>query len=177
MYEISIGNELDAAMSRVLISLSPAGQTQVMGAAGRAAGVSAEGFVSPYPLASGKPLAKWYTRTDKQGKTYQSKFKSLKQQRYVLALAARGAIPYRRTGTLGKSITSDVENATADGVTVRVGSNYKGAPYVIDRYRQSHYHTGTWATIQDDIEAHLPEISQAANQAAAKEIRTITTTF
>jgi len=74
--------------------------TYIMEFTGRAVGVAAESFVSEYPEATGNPLPKYYTRINVKGESYQSKFKSLKQQRYVMALGARGGIPTRRTGRL-----------------------------------------------------------------------------
>src|SRR5262245_35745915 len=76
--------------------------------AGRKVGVAAEGMVSPYPQASGNPLPLYYTREHvsgpDKGKPFQSKFKSQAQQKLVMALVAKGKVPYRRTGQLGRSI-------------------------------------------------------------------------
>jgi len=71
--------------------------------------------------------------------TFQSKFKSEKQQRYVAWLYKKGKVPYRRKGTLGKTITHQViiDN---EGVRVRVGSNKEYADKVIGPpTEQSHY--------------------------------------
>lgn len=171
MFEVDITGNADAAMQRYLDALSPPELQAGMEAAGRAAGVAAESVISPYPVASGKPLAVFYDRISiVDGRAFKSKFKSLKQQRYVLALAARGLIPTRRTGTLGRSITSDIENASPGGVTVKVGTNKGYAPYVIDKYSQSHYHKGTWWTLDDEIERGMPVITKAAQTAFFKRI-------
>lgn len=172
MFDIELSGNWNATLQRQIDALSPNSLQTAMEAAGRAAGVAAESVVSPYPTQSGKPLEVFYTRTSiVDGRSFQSKFKSLKQQRYVLALAARGGIPSRRTGTLGRSITSDIQNASPIGVTVIVGTNVNYAPYVIDRYRQSRYHAGNWTPLQDDMERGQPQITAAANAAFIKSIR------
>lgn len=172
MFNISIDRNIDAALQRQIDALSDANMQTALVAAGRAAGVAAESVVSPYPPPSGKPLPIYYTRTSiVTGKQFKSKFKSLAQQRYVLALAARGKIPYKRTGILGKSITSDISNLTSQSVTVSIGTNKGYAPFVIDKYRQSHYHMGNWTPLQTDIERGLPTISDAANRAFADTVR------
>lgn len=171
MFEVDITGNVDAAMQRYLDALSPTELQAGMEAAGRAAGVAAESVIPDYPVASGKPLAVFYDRISiVDGRAFKSKFSSLKQQRYVLSLAARGMIPYRRTGTLGRSITSDIENASPGGVTVKVGTNKSYAPYVISKYSQSKYHAGTWWVLDDEIERGMPIITKAAQVAFIKRI-------
>lgn len=171
MFEIEIAGNADKALQAYIDALSPPALQDGLEAAGRAGGVAAESVVSPYPVASGKPLTVFYTRVSAvDGKTYQSKFKSLKQQRYVFSLLARGLIPTRRTGTLGRSITSDISDLSPEGVTIRTGTNVNYAPFVIDKYRQSRYHMGTWTPLQDDIERGQPVITQAANAAFIRKI-------
>jgi hypothetical protein len=172
MYSISISGNADAVLQKQINALSPANLQSALAAAGRAVGVAAEGSISPYPPPSGKPLPKYYTRVSKvTGQTYLSKFKSLKQQRFVLSLAARGLIPYRRTGLLGRSITSDIRDLSATGVSAVIGTNTTYAPYVIDRVKQSHYHKGNWTPLQDDIERNLPAITEAGNEAFVQAVR------
>jgi hypothetical protein len=134
--------------------------------AGRKVGVAAEGLVSAYPPASGNPLPLYYTRTHvsgpDKGKQFTSKFKSQAQQRLVMALVAKGKIPYRRSGTLGRSITSVPALAGSGVVIVHVGSNLSYAAYVIDKVMQSHYHIGTWTPLPDDIQRGLPQLAQVA---------------
>ncbi len=141
---------------------------------GRAVGVAAESVVSEYPIASGKPLAKVYTRTNAKGETYQSKFKSLKQQRFVMgALVAKGKVPYRRTGLLGRSITSDIANLTPVSVDVLIGSTWADAKYVIGTPAegQSAYHTGTWEPLANDINNNAAKINAAAQLAFGQAVR------
>lgn len=139
--------------------------------AGRRVGVKAEELVSPYPPVSGKALPLFYTRyRAKTGQPYQSKFKSLKQQHKVMALVKQGKVPYKRTGTLGKSITSEARIDAPGIVMVRVGSNRAYAMYVIDAHFQSHYHLGNWTPIQEDIRRGLPELTQTAVNAVTKEV-------
>lgn len=171
MLTISLDGNFEAALQRQIDALSSGNLETAMAAAGRAAGVAAESVISPYPPPSGRPLDRFYQRTNAEGKTYLSKFKSRRQQGYVLSLAARGLIPRRRTGQLGRSITSDVRDVSADGVTVVVGTNLNYAPFVIDRYRMSAYHKGTWTPLQDDVERGLPIVIEAANRAFIIAIR------
>lgn len=74
-------------------------------------------------------------------------FKSDKQRRYVMMLVRQGKVPYRRTGTLGRTIGTEVRALGA--VTIgAIGTNTVYAPHVIDTKRQARYHTGTWFTLQ-----------------------------
>jgi hypothetical protein len=85
-------------------------------------------------------------------------------------LAGQGGIPpyppkpptstYRRTGTLGRSLTtwhSRDANALArveehmNSVVGYIGTRVVYAPYVIDRYRQAWMHRGRWYKLQDVI--------------------------
>lgn len=138
--------------------------------AGVKVGAAAEALVSEYPPASGNALPLYYTRQRKDGSTYQSKFKSMRQQRKVMSMAAKGLFPYRRTGTLGKSILSKATVAGGGIVVVAVGSNLGYAPYVIDKQMQSHYHMGTWTTIQDDIIKDLPALQQVAVKSIVTDV-------
>lgn len=144
----------------------------VLAAVGKTVGVAAESIVSDYPPVSGKPLEKFYSRTDAKGHTYKSKFKSLKQQRYVMALGARGGIPTRRTGSLGKSITSDITDLSDTGVTVVIGTNRPYAPYVIGTPEegQSHYHQGTWTPLNDDIANNIGKLQLVAQKEFSRQI-------
>lgn len=171
MYTISIGGNALGQLRRFEAAFGTSALEQALLRSAQAAGVTAEGAVSEYPRASGKPLAVYYTRTSADGKTYKSKFKSLKQQRYVMALAADGKIPYRRTGTLGRSITS---TAAASGRTaaVRVGTNRTYAKYVIGDAPapQSHYHQGTWTPLSEDLLKARPDIVTAFVNRLSAEI-------
>lgn len=54
---------------------------------------------------------------------------------------------YRRTGTLGRSITTQVRELGTQMVGV-IGTNVVYAPYVIDEKRQAAMHSGRWWTLQ-----------------------------
>lgn len=150
---------------------------RIMQRAGDRAGVKAEEIVSPYPPPSGKPLARVYTRervNRKTGRTetYLSKFASLKQQKAVMAKAARGEIPYSRTGKLGQSITSKSKLISVRRVGISIGSNRTYAPWVIGSPpRQSRYHAGTWTPLADDIDRNLKPIRTAFVNGMAAGIR------
>lgn len=158
---------------RALKALSDSSLQNVMEVTGRAVGVAAEGFVSEYPEPSGKPLPKIYDRVDAKGRAYKSKFKSLRQQRFVMALGARGGIPYRRTGLLGRSITSDIRDLSPTSVTVAVGTDDPKAKYVIGTpdEGQALYHQGWWTPLQTDLDNHATELAAVANAAFGKALR------
>lgn len=162
--------DLDLSQAQPLLDLvrdtfSPASVNDMLLYVGKRVGVAAEEAVSAYPSPSHNPLPLYYTRQRKDGSTYKSKFKSMAQQRKVMMLVKQSKVPYRRSGTLGKSITSTAEVVAYGVCDVRVGSNLEYAPYVLDKEMQSHYHEGTWDTIQDDIEKALPKINTVAQQA------------
>jgi hypothetical protein len=157
-------------LANVRAVFSPAVADEMLLNAGRKVGVKAEELVSPYPTASGNPLPLWYDRTRADGTTYKSKFKSMAQQRLVMARVAQGKVPYRRTGQLGKSILSKADPAGSGVVIVRVGSNLTYAPYVIDKIMQSHYHMGTWTTIQDDIARGLTQLQSVAVKSIVNDV-------
>jgi len=147
--------------------------TYIMEFTGRAVGAQAEYYAREYPEQSGKPLDKFYTRVNAKGQTYQSKFKSLKQQRYVMALVGRGGVPYRRTGGLARSVTNDIANLTPTSVDVVVGTDRPYAPYVIGTpdEGQSHYHQGNWTPLQTNLDNHQAELNTVANDAFSKAVR------
>src|SRR5690348_6442772 len=149
---------------RMINGLSDDSLENILEVTGRAVGVAAEGVVSEYPEPSGKPLERFYDRVDSKGRAYKSKFKSIKQQRYVMALVNRGGVPYRRTGQLGKSITSDIRDLSPTSVTVVVGTNDTKAKYVIGTPEegQSHYHQGNWTPLQTDINNNRARLSAVA---------------
>ena len=80
-------------------------------------------------------------------------FKSEKQRRFFFAALRDGLIqvPYRRTGTLGRSWTMRI-SSTVDGIEGRVGTNIIYAPWVQDKERQAIIHQGRWQTVQDVLE-------------------------
>lgn len=118
---------------------------KILAAAGKRMGIAAESVIPDYPVASGKPLPKIYTRTRADGSTYLSAFKNAAMQGVVFALVNAGKIPYVRSGLLGRSITSAISDLTGSSVTVRIGTTVKHAPGVIgDDSQQYRYHKGTW---------------------------------
>jgi hypothetical protein len=158
-------------LDRVSSVFSPTVVDEILLVAGRRAGLKAEEIVGEtlYPPASGKPLALWYVRVRADGTTYESKFKSLKQQRKVMMLVKQGRVPYKRSGDLGRSIVSRAR-LEAGVLVIDIGSRMLYSPYVIDRKMQSHYHIGTWKTVQDDFEEGLPQIEAVAVGTVVKEV-------
>lgn len=159
-----------AALETVNHTFGESAVNDILLITGRKVGVMAEGLVSDYPPASHKPLPLWYTRQRPDGTTYKSKFKSMRQQKLVMALVKQGKVPYRRTGTLGKSITSRSRLIDSGVVSIAIGSNLRYAPYVIDLDRQSHYHAGTWTPLQTNLERGLPTLISIAVDTIIREV-------
>jgi hypothetical protein len=170
MYDIDVSDNLSAAQKSMRDWLTAKNTIEINTATARAVGVKAESLVSDYPVPSRKPLPLYYQRTRADGTTFRSKFKTLKQQRMVMALAAKGKIPYKRTGTLGRSITSRVDSVSASDARISIGSNKKHAPYVIDRKKQSNYHKGTWTPLQTDMERGLGALATTAARVYTSEL-------
>lgn len=138
--------------------------TTILEKAGRKVGAKAEELAGSYPPAPRRPLSAYYQRThinttdqprSTDGQPYLSKFKSQAQQGYYFANLADGGltVPYKRTGYLGASITSEAE-VTQGGVIVEVGSPLGYAPLVIGGPdEQSFYHTETgWRSLGDQLD-------------------------
>jgi len=88
-------------------------------------------------------------------------FVSTRQRRWFFAALRDGRIqvPYRRTGTLGRSWTTDVI-VTPDALLGVVGTNTVYAPWVQDRERQARIHQGRWQTVSDVVERNADAIMQ-----------------
>ncbi len=174
MAEINLtGDFATQFFDNMINALSDSSLQTIMEFTGRAVGVAAESVVSEYPPASGKPLEKFYDRVDAKGHTYKSKFKSLRQQKYVMALGARGGIPYRRTGQLGRSITSDIRDLSSNGVTVIIGTNDPKAKFVIGTPEegQNRYFANVWTPLSDDISQNANKLNAIANIAFSTAVR------
>lgn len=172
MFEVDIDLSQFEQLATVF---SPAVRQKILTAVGKRMGVAAESVVSQYPPQTRKPLEKVYTRTSVAGKKtrpWKSKYKSDKQQFYVTqVLAKNGSIPYRRTGTLGRSITSQVVQATPVSVSVAIGSAIPYAKYVIGAPPdQSKYHEGNWTPLVANIEANLSKINTVAQETLNDEL-------
>lgn len=143
-------------------------QQDVLGEVARAMAATMEGSVPEYPEPSGLPRPLAYT--DDQGRP--SKWASAKQRRYVMWLVRSGKVPRRRTGLLGKSITTrvivDVPRLEAGA---DIGTAVPHAPYVIDETRQALYHKETWWTLQPAMQAAAPEVFRAGVGAFVKAVR------
>ena len=169
-------DEVQPLLNTVRDVFSQQTATEILLIAADQVGLAAEevapgGRRNPYPPQTHNPLPLFYERTNAKGETYRSKFKSLRQQRKVMALINEGAIPYRRTGTLGKSFTHSVPHVVGPGVVqVEVGTKLAYAPYVVDIDVQSHYHLGNWKTLQADLYGALNDLSIVAMRAVLKEV-------
>lgn len=64
---------------------------------------------------------------------------------------------YRRTGTLGRSISTDVK-PVGGSVTGIIGTPVEYAPYVIDEDRQAWMHRGRWWTLQSVVRKSLDRV-------------------
>lgn len=173
MFDLAISTSRQNDLHRVRELFGTGVVAVILRDSGAAAGVAAESVVSDYPKVTGNKLAVYYTRQRKDGSTYLSKFKSQKQQYYVVkVLGEAGKIPHRRTGTLGKSITSSVEQVNADEVLTKVGTNKRYAPFVIGLPPvQSHYHQGNWTPLETNLQRNIVKITRVFENTARRRIR------
>lgn len=65
---------------------------------------------------------------------------------------------YRRTGTLGREITTETR-AGGNEVTGVIGAATVYAPYVIDRESQAWMHVDRWWTLNDQAEKGVDDIN------------------
>lgn len=165
-------SKVQPMLTRISNVFSPAVTDQIMLYAGDRVGAAAEAAVKEdmYPPPSGKALPIFYTRTRKDGTTFQSKFKSDKQQRYVMMLVSKGLIPYKVTGKLGQSIAWVTALADSGVVLVRVGSNLPHSVYVLDADQQSYYFKGVWTPLQRSVEAAMPMLNKVAVDAIISQV-------
>lgn len=98
-------------------------------------------------------------------------FKSSKQRRWFFWAMQNGKItvPYRRTGTLGKSWTTEVHSLASDLQGI-VGNVRPYAPYVQDDERQAAIHKGRWGTVQDAVRRKANEVINLFKQEIARII-------
>lgn len=156
-------SQLTDYTARFTSVFSPQQQTQILAQVGKRVGAAAVRYAAEYPEPSGKKLPKIYQRVGKNGKTFMSKFKTQKQQGYVFALIAAGKVPYRRTGTLGKSITFSLASVSSSSVITEVGTNVPYAKRVIgEGDEQSNYHKGTWMTLPQRMNQNANKLRDVA---------------
>lgn len=167
-------------LERIKDVLGETGMREALQVVGRKVGIKAESLIPPYTTASGKPLPERYQRVSLAqhkyrpapgqpfrypGQAFMSKFPSDDAQGGFFGRLSDGLIrlPYRRSGTLGKSIVSEVIELST-GVDIVIGSNLAYAPLVIDRDKQALYHRGTWWTLQDVIEGNADVLLETAER-------------
>jgi hypothetical protein len=163
-----------SALIKLAAVFSVETRKKILAAAGKRMGVAAESVVPAYPEASGNELPKIYTRDTVAGKKvtpFKSKFKSAAQAYYVVFILGN-KIPYPRTGTLGRSVTSAISELTGESVTVKIGSAINYAPLVIgDDGEQSDYHKGHWWQLSAVMADNTPTIEQEGQKALADGIQ------
>lgn len=170
-----------SALIRASRIFSEETRKKILAKAGKRMGVAAESFVPNYPIASGKPRPKIYLRTSAvDGSLFYSAFESQAQQGKVFSLINEGKVPYKRTGTLGRSITSGIDpsSLTGSSVTVRIGTAIKYAPLVIgDDAQQDPYFKGIWwqlnKVMEDNQDAIEAEGEKALNAGIEQELRDV----
>lgn len=162
-----------ALIARVAALGNVEAQTDFLTFIGGRIGTLAESYARAYPPEpNGRPLELFYTLTSTAkkpyttksgqqrtpGGAYQSKFKSLKQNRKVVILMKNG--PRTRTGQLGNSITHHVTVA-GGGIVVAVGTNLSYAEWVIGAEGvQNRYHDLTgWQRLGETIAAHTEDFA------------------
>lgn len=144
---------------------------KVLAQAGKRMGVAAESVIPDYPAPSGRPRPKIYTRQRADGSTYLSAFKSQAQQGKVFSLIKAGDVPYERSGTLGRSITSGISDLTGSSVTVKIGTAVTYAPPVIgDDSQQDPYFKGVWWQLSAVMADNQTKIEAEGQKALLKGI-------
>jgi hypothetical protein len=142
----------------------------VMTQVGKRVGAAAVRYAAEYPEPSRKPLPKIYQRTRKDGSSYMSKFKSQAQQGKVFMLGKEGKIPYRRSGTLGKSMTSSVTSVDQNSVTTEVGTNVPYGPLVIGEDQSPYFRDSSWLTLPQRMNQNANKLAEVARTAYMTEI-------
>lgn len=146
-------------LTRLASILGVKGLEFVYTQAGKVVGAAMEASFAEYPTKqTGVQLPAFYVRTRADGTTYQSKFKSRKQQAYVILLGKKGKIPYRRTGMLGKSYHSSVR-VVGHTVSVATDSNLPYTPFVIGD-QQNHFLASLgWRNEKDILRQDTPRLT------------------
>lgn len=147
-------------------------RTKILAKAGARMGAVAESVIPDYPAASGKPRPKIYLRASAtDGSLFYSAFESQAQQGKVFSLIAEGKVPYTRTGTLGRSITSAISDLTGSSVTVKIGTAMTYASLVIGNdEQQDDYHKGTWWQLEKVMIDNAALIEAEGNKALTRGI-------
>lgn len=101
---------------------------------------------------------------------YKSKFKTAKQQAYFFWAVNSGKIqiPYRRTGTLQREITTETA-VNGNAVIGNIGTALEYAPYVIGD-NQAPIHQGRWWQLDDEVEKNLDDATRVLEETAWAEI-------
>mgnify|MGYP003438757638 CR=1 FL=1 len=81
---------------------------------------------------------------------------------------------YKRTGTLVRSLSYDVQTITG-GVQMVYGTNRQYAKWVLDLADQATYHKGNWTPLQSLAAQHAGALQRVFEQAVINEIRRILT--
>lgn len=188
-----MSDEIERHIEAMKALLAGEGQQEIMQAVGNAIGAAVIGDLPDYPEPSGKPLPAIYSQTSKaqwryrkvRGRwqktgivrkpptPYLSKFPSDRARRGFFGGINSGniRIPYVRTGTLGKSITYDVQVQGTKG-QVTVGTRIAYAPGVIgSRSQQFPYHRDHWWQLENVVEGMADKIASITAAAFILEVR------
>lgn len=190
---MSRDEELQQHVEQMRRMLNDKGQEDILRAVGEKVGASIVDKMPDYPEPSGKTLpaiysqmskAQWrykrvrgrWTKTGivrKPPTPYMSKFPSDRARRGFWGALKGGSlhIPYRRTGTLGKSITREVQVQGKQG-RIDIGTSISYAPGVIgNRSQQYPYHQDHWWRLDDVVAGMQGEIAQMTAAALIIELR------
>jgi len=98
-------------------------------------------------------------------------FASDKQRRWFFAALRRGdiAVPYVRTGTLGRRWTTKVTMGP-DELLGTIGNDTAYAPFVQSGGQQAQIHQGRWETIEKVLDDNKPAIEQEFKRAIDKAL-------
>lgn len=160
-FEIDM-SALDEFLQRIEDLQKPDVFAQIGRRAAQVAGLEAEkAYTDAYPVPRST------TMKAVRGKS----FLSNKQRRWFFASLRDGKLklPYRRTGGTGQSLVS-APFATGKGAGFHIGTNSKGAIYVIgEKKDQAAYHQDWWPPLPDRIKENMAQISEAYHGMFIKE--------
>jgi len=90
--------------------------------------------------------------------------------KYPKQVTKPGNIPYRRTGTLGRKWTEDIEvQRVLNGLRGRIGNNTPYAPRVqADRYQRPWHRRHGWETDKSALNVNMPKIVREFDRASAE---------
>lgn len=142
-------------MADLTIVVNPSDLARLVGKLGRATSLA----MLRVPMTQALALLQTDLATYPNAQPHRQPFKSERQRRFVMAMIRAGKIPYRRTGNLGRSWTSEIASSS-EALTGQVGNTRSYGPFVQGADRQSAYFQGSnWPTDKSVFDKRLPKVN------------------